>query len=214
MKKIFFAVLFLSISMISLAQEAKEEGEKVFKKENLFTGGGVNVGISTYSTVLGANPVLGYSVAKWLDAGIAFNFTYSSSRYINSYGELTGDKLRQLLYGPGVFAKIYPIDVIFVQAQFEENFIHQHDVDANGNTYNYPNISVPSLLVGAGYCTDRDNSREPFFYLSILFDVLDRDYSPYTEPTSSGKPAIVPIIRGGVQIPLFQGSRSRYRSSN
>jgi hypothetical protein len=35
----------------------------------------------------------------------------------------------------------------------------------------------------------------------VLFDVLDQDFSPYTR--SDG--VIIPIIRAGIQVPLFQG---------
>src|SRR5438874_642688 len=104
MKKIFFPFFFTIISFISFAQDKpndnEEEYNKGFQKQKLFTGGGVDVGFSTYNTVLGLNPVLGYSLTKWLDAGIVLNFVYSSSREYYQDGTLTGNKFRQTDFGP------------------------------------------------------------------------------------------------------------------
>ncbi|MBK8844881.1 MAG: hypothetical protein IPO33_19635 [Saprospiraceae bacterium] len=61
----------------------KKEG---LKKENLFTGGGAIVSVGSYTTLLGASPVLGYSITKWLDAGVVFNVNYASYRYVYSNG--------------------------------------------------------------------------------------------------------------------------------
>src|SRR5260221_9628301 len=176
MKKISFTILLIVLSVTSFAQERvrdkEEEDTRGFKKENLFTGGGIDFGISTYTTVLGANPVLGYSVAKWLDAGIQFNFDYISQKVYDYYGYLTGEKIRQTVLGPGAFVRAYPVEFLFVQGQFEENFIRYKDIYPGNAGYAITHVTAPSLLLGAGYCQGRESdSKEPFFYLSIMFDV-------------------------------------------
>lgn len=109
----------------AFAQDENEpavETKGKFKKENLFTGGGATLSIGGYSTVLGASPVFGYSINKWLDAGIVFNFTYASSRDVY-YDPYTGrylvsdDKARQTVFGPGVFARFYPLKFLFINVQ-------------------------------------------------------------------------------------------------
>jgi hypothetical protein len=215
MKKIFFATLFAVISFASFAQDKPAEDEetnKGFQKDKLFTGGGIDFGLSTYNTVLGIDPVLGYSLTNWLDAGIVFNFTYLSERvtaedYLgNIY--LTGDKIRETDFGPGAFVRLYPVDFLFVQGQFEENYIKYKEIYASGGPDGTYNTSAASLLLGGGYCTGRRaGGGNPFFYLSVSADVLANRYSPYVTLDGGGNVIILPIIRGGIQVPLFQGKQ-------
>ncbi len=202
MKKLLLSALLLSvmISVVSAQDEEKPDEKKGFKMENLFTGGSVSLGFgSSYgstSFTVGASPIFGYSITNWLDAGITVNYNYQS---IRDY-PYDGGKLRQSLYGGGGFAKIYPIEFIFVQAQYEHNFGTQKQI-YQGITDKY-NYDVNSLLVGGGVSFGRQrDAKVPFFYLSVLFDVSGNLYTPYT--TTSGN--AIPIIRGGFQIPLFQG---------
>ena len=82
MKKISIIVLFGAMVLSAQAQnDKKDEEEKTggFKKENLFTGGGVTLSFSNYTTVLGASPVFGYSINRFIDAGVLFNYNYLSN---------------------------------------------------------------------------------------------------------------------------------------
>jgi hypothetical protein len=220
--KIRNLVLAIFVSLVSLPVIAQDEAkakkeEKIggFKKENLFTGGGVTASFSNYITTLGASPVFGYSITKWLDAGIVINFLYSSNRHALYYEPSGGsyyysdDKLRQTIYGPGAFLKIYPVNFIFLQAQGEINFIRQKLIYDNGSPSDKTTYSAPSLLVGGGYCNGRENNGEMFYYVSLLFDIAKDDNSPYVEQVQSGSVNVLPIVRAGVQIPLFQGGGSR-----
>jgi hypothetical protein len=199
--KAVFTVL-ISLALLSAdAQEEREEKieEKGFKKENLFTGGSISLGFSSNSFQVGASPFFGYSIAPWIDAGVTVNYNYVSYRdvYVNS-----NDKLRRSTYGGGAFTRIYPVNFIFLQGQFEHNFITEKFIPGGGGASEKNKVEANSLLLGAGYASGRyPGSGQPFFYLSILFDVLDNEYSPYTR--SGG--GIIPIIRGGLQVPLFQG---------
>jgi len=217
MKKIIVAAVFISISFASFAQESSgnsDEGTTGFKKENLFTGGDVTLGFSNYETALGVSPMLGYSVNKWLDAGVVFNFIYQSQQVeaVDNYGNvyLTGDKIRQFDYGPGAFVKIYPVNFLFIQAQFEENFITEKYVFGDGEPTQSYSVSAPSLLLGAGYCIGREDGKEPFFYLAVMADVLANKNSPYVEISGNGSAIIEPIVKGGIQIPLFQNGGHSY----
>jgi hypothetical protein len=213
MKKIIIAAVLISASFASFAQETSkdsDEGNKGFKKENLFTGGDVTLSFSNYETALGLSPMLGYSVNKWLDAGVVFNFIYQSQQVIDIYGNFTGDKVRQFDYGPGAFVKLYPVNFLFIQAQFEENFITEKYVFGDGEPTQSYSVSAPSLLLGAGYCIGREDGSQPFFYLSVMADVLANKNSPYVEISGNGSAIIEPVIKGGVQIPLFQNGGNSY----
>ena len=219
MKNIIVLVLacFLSINLFAQEKEMETVNEsdekKGFKMENLFTGGGIQLSFAGSTFIAGASPVLGYSINKWLDAGVVVNFTYYSNRHITYYSPGTGlyytsdDKLRQTLFGPGAFVKVYPVKFLFLQAQGEINFISQKIIYADNFPTEKTKYNVPSLLVGAGYCNGRQGVGDLFYYISLLVDVVKDRNSPYVEQISNGKVNILPIIRAGLQIPLFQGKR-------
>jgi hypothetical protein len=187
-----------------LAQDEEPE-KKGFKKENLFTGGSVSFGFgSAYgssSFSIGASPIFGYNITKWLDGGIAVNYNYQSIRGYN----VDGDKLRRNQYGGGGFVKIYPVRFLFAQAQVEHNFIDYKYTPGNGLAKSTQNFQTNSVLVGAGYAGRDPIEKRVFFYLSILFDVSGVKNTPYTNAAGSA----IPIITGGIQIPLFQGKNRK-----
>ncbi len=218
MKKAIIVSLLLACSYISFAQEEESESKGGFKKENLFTGGGLTVSFSNYSMILGASPVLGYSINKWLDAGIGLNFSYYTNRHVvyeivGFNGQPTGqyivsdDKQRQTTIGPLVFARFYPIRFLFIHVQGEQNFITQKLIFDSGSPTEKTTVSVPSLLVGAGYASGREGIGDFSYYISLMFDVARNRNSPYVEETASGNINVLPIIRAGIQVPLFQGRR-------
>lgn len=180
------------------AQDKEEEKEKVPFRENLFTGGSISLAFFNNTFLIGASPVLGYSATDWADVGIVFNYNYTSYR---DYNFVFNDKLKQYVYGGGGFVKLYPVRFLFAQAQYEYNFIKQKFVPNVGVTQT-DQSEAGSFLVGGGYTTGRfGRGGQPFFYLAVLFDVSNNVYSPYTDAYGRA----IPIIRGGVQIPLFQG---------
>ena len=215
MKKLFFLlVLFCLTTTLIFAQdeEKKEELEKGFKKENLFTGGSISLSFGTGSFLVGASPVFGYSIAKWIDAGVVVNYTYQSYRDVDYYGYGSNDKIKQSIYGGGGFVKLYPVHFLFAQAQLEHNFVSQKYIYASGQATENLNYDVNSMLVGAGYSSGRyGQGGQPFFYLAVLVDVSGNRNSPYVSNTGNA----VPIIRAGIQVPLFQGkNRNNYEDED
>lgn len=216
MKKILLVITVTCFFTASFAQEEKkEEKKRGFKKENLFTGGGATVSFAGSTFVIGASPVLGYSINKWIDAGVIINFNYLSDRHAifydpstNSYYS-TDNKARQTVYGPGAFARVYPIKFLFVQVQGEHNFINQKIIYSNGSPTQRRNLSATSLLVGAGYCNGRFGTGSLFYYVSIMADIAQNRNSPYVEELANGSVNVLPIIKAGLQVPLFQGKKNR-----
>ena len=205
MKKIILSVLLLSVSSGFLfAQD--EEQQKGFKKENLFTGGSVTMSFYSGGTILGANPVFGYKIANWLDAGIALNYTYQGSR--DNYE--INDKIRQHVFGPGVFTRIYPLPMLFLHAQAEHNFNNWNYSSADGSYKQSDVTDAKSLLLGGGWAQGRQKGSNSFFYIEILFDVLKNRYSPYVnnvyDPSGGvARTDALPIFRAGINVALFQG---------
>jgi len=205
MKKIILSVLLLSVSFGFLfAQD--EEQQKGFKKENLFTGGSVTMSFYSGGTILGANPIFGYKIANWLDAGIALNYTYQGSR--DNYE--INDKIRQHVFGPGVFTRIYPLPMLFLHAQAEHNFNNWNYSNADGSYKQSDVTDANSLLLGGGWAQGRQKGSSSFFYIEILFDVLKNKYSPYVnnvyDPSGGvARTDALPIFRAGINVALFQG---------
>lgn len=210
MRKILCLSALAIMTMGSVkAQYEDVEGEKGFKKQNLFTGGSVTVSFFNGQTVLGGNPIFGYKLTDWLDAGIAVNYVYSGFKDYYEYN----DKVNQTVWGPGVFTRIYPIPFLFLQAQLEQNYSTYKYEPAPGS-YREPfkdKANATSLLLGGGFASGRQKGATSFFYLSLLFDVLKDKNSPYVDVTyNPSNPAesrvdIIPIIRAGVNVGLFQG---------
>ncbi|HEX7846047.1 MAG TPA: hypothetical protein VF476_09635 [Chitinophagaceae bacterium] len=198
-RSILLAATFMLLSLIVAGQDEEEDDKKGgFKKENLFTGGSISLAFYNNTFLVGASPVFGYSITNWADLGLVVNYNYTSYR---DYNYVTNDKLRQTVYGGGAFLKLYPVRFLFVQAQFEHNFIRQKFIPEVGITQKYKD-DVSSFLVGGGYTSGRQGrGGQPFFYLAVLFDVSGNKNSPYTD--NLGR--TIPIVRGGLQVPLFQG---------
>jgi hypothetical protein len=208
MKKIILALFVLALTASSLfAQKEKDEEEKGFKMENLFTGGSVTASFFNGATILGASPIFGYKLANWIDAGVVINFTYASQRDIKEID----DKVKQTVYGAGVFTRIYPVNFLFVQGQFEHNFTSLRYIPATNLYLPYKEtVGANSLLVGAGYTQGRRPGSNTFYYVAILFDIIRDLNSPYVDLiynpiTGNYSARAIPIIRAGINIGLFEG---------
>ena len=116
-------------------------------------------------------------------------------------------KARQTNIGPGAFVRLFPIDFLYVQAQYEHNFInYKYIPQAGGGTFK-DKFDVNSFLLGAGYSSGRGGGSNTYYYLSVMFDVAQLPNSPYVD--SYGR--LVPIIRAGFNVGLFQGRQKRNR---
>ncbi len=206
MKKLLFGILLLAVSFSSVAQDEDEERKGGFKKENLFVGGDLTLGFSNIYTAIGISPYFGYSLNKYIDVAASFNFNYIAQRDYAEYG----DRVRQTIYGPGAFVRVYPFKFAFAQAQFEHNFVKARYIPANNSVIYLPStdrVDANSFLVGAGYAGGRDEDNKSFYYLSISVDLIGDKNSPYVD----GAGRRVPIIRAGYNIALFQGGGRRRR---
>lgn len=204
MKSFFFISMIIVCSISVMAQKETDTDEEVadggFRKDYLFTGGNINLSFFSGVTVLGASPQLGYSVAKCLDAGVLFGYTYSSERDV-----YTNDKFRQTIIGPGAFARLFPVNFLFLSLQFEHNFIKQKYLPAGGGNSLTNKVDANSLLVGAGYTSGRNFRNSSYYYFSVSVDVINNKNSPYTNRLNN----VLPVVVAGFNIPLFQGRQNQ-----
>jgi hypothetical protein len=202
-KHIVFALLFMIVTGSALAQGGDSTVRRGFRKEKLFTGGSLSLSFGNQSFLAGVNPVIGYSLTSWADAGLAINYTYASYRDYN----VNNDKLRQYIYGGGPFLRLFPVKFLFAQGQLERNMIKFKYLPPNGGQSEELKYAVTSFLAGAGYTTGRDpDGGSAYGYFAVMFDLNNDARSPYRD----GNNRAIPIIRAGVNIPLF-GRHSRDR---
>ena len=190
MKKLSLAITLFSIILTVKAQDQPPGG---FNRANMFTGGNVTASFYTGGTVLGVSPHLGYSVTPWLDAAVSLNFIYTGQT------DLYDNKLRQTNLGPGAFVRLFPVNILFVQAQYEHNFQTVKVIPSGMDSYKLRE-DVNSLLIGAGYSSSRQKGSNTYYYLSVMFDALQLKGSPYVD--SYGR--LIPVIRAGFNVALFR----------
>lgn len=191
--KILIACLFLLMSFAVSAQDNDQDSQKgKFRQDNIFFGSGLNLGIANRSFNLGLNPEIGYSITKWLDAGVALNVNYFSQ----NASEYSSIRLRNFNYGGGTFLRIWPMNFLHLQVQPEFNWINSSQKDVlTGQTGNY-HYSAGSLLVGVGYGTRVLGGH--YSYVTLMLDVLQNRNSPYRDQYNDP----LPVFRAGFGVYL------------
>lgn len=188
MKRNLVTCLALLLSVSMFAQEAADTEQKgKFKKENIFLGTSLNLGIASRSFNVGLNPEIGYSVSNWLDAGVSFNINYFSQ----NASDYSPYRFRNFNYGGGPFLRVWPLNFLHLQIQPEFNWISSSQKDMTTNqTYKY-NYNAGSLLLGIGYGTRIIGSQ--YQYITLMIDVLQNANSPYRDRFNDP----LPVLRAG-----------------
>lgn len=186
--KILIPCLLCLFSIRSFAQDNDSDRQKgTFKKENVFLGTGLNLGITNRSFNVGLNPELGYSITQWLDAGVALNINYFSQ----NASEFSSIRLRNFNYGGGPFLRIWPLSFLHFQIQPEYNWISSSQKDMlSGQTGTF-HYNAESLLVGVGYGSRILGSH--YSYVTLMLDVLQNRNSPYRDQYNDP----LPVFRAG-----------------
>jgi hypothetical protein len=179
----------LLTTLVSFAQNEAgvEENKGKFKTENMFIGTGLNLGIADRSFNVGLNPEIGYSVTRWLDAGVALNLNYFSQNASN-YSSI---RYRNFNYGGGVFARVWPVNFLYVQVQPEYNWVSSSQKDVISGQSGSFNYHAESLLVGIGYGSRMIGSH--YSYFTLMIDVLQNYNSPYRDQYNDP----LPVFRAG-----------------
>jgi len=205
MKKLIFASVLLIIFSGAMAQHYRNRPNTYtdeapnsdgFRKENLFIGGSLNLGYSGLDFNVGGSPEIGYSLTKWLDAGVLINVDYSSEMADPNYYYNPDTRQRSFTYGTGVFARLYPIRFLFFQVEPEYNWTHLSALNMATNQSATADLQASSLLLGIGY-SQRMRGRSNF-YIALMFDALSNYGSPYRDANN----AAIPVIKAGFDIYL------------
>ena len=192
MFKYFCLSLVLLCSISAMAQSDLDGNKGKFKQENIFIGTGLNIGFANRSFNLGINPEIGYSITKWLDAGIVTNLNYYSQSPIDN----SPYKSQKLSYGAGSFIRIWPVNFFHIQIQPEFNWINSSDKNSTTGINKKYNNNAGSLLVGIGYGSHFLGSR--YSYVTLMMDVLEDTKSPYRDQFNDP----IPVFRAGFGVYL------------
>ena len=191
MKRCFLLMLMLACSTFVFSQR-NEEKDHSFKKENIFLGGSISLGLGSGYFAVGGNPEIGYTIAPWLDAGIGTNINYYT--IAPEYNNYRRDK--SFNYGAGIFTRIYPLKEVFFQIQPEYNWTKISGQYVGSDFVDKLTFQAPSLLLGIGYTTREIGNSS--FYTLIMIDAGNNTESPYIGYLGSKEP----IIRAGFNIYL------------
>lgn len=195
MKKLILLLMLTTLVVVNLYAQEEEEEKGGWKKDHLFIGTSLNLGFSN-GFIIGLNPEIGYSINKFIDAGISTNFNYVTQRYQN-----VDASLRYMAIGGGPFVRIWPVRMIFLGGQYEFNSIKLSEKVGGTVTYK-ENHTASSLLVGAGYGNRMIGESQ--FYTSIMIDALNDEYSPYRDQLGR----VLPVFRTGFIFYLGRGKKN------
>jgi hypothetical protein len=185
-------LLLSSFALFAQNEEGIDPNKGKFKRENIFLGTGLNLGIADRSFNVGINPEVGYSITRWLDAGVSLNFNYFSQN-ASDYSSI---RFRNFNYGGGTFLRIWPVNFLHLQVQPEYNWISSSQRNVlNGQTGKY-NYHAESLLVGIGYGSRTIGGQ--YSYVTLMIDVLQNFNSPYRDQYNDP----LPVFRAGYGIYL------------
>ena len=208
-KKIVSGICLVVVGLSGFAQQhmpgraytySDETPSTGFNKENLFVGGSLNVGFSSYTFNIGGAPEIGYSLTRWLDAGVLVNINYNSERADPQLIYNDNTRYRSFNYGVGAFGRAYVLPFLFVAVQPEFNWIDYNTTymgTPGGQTITY-NTTAPSLLLGVGYA--QRVIGQGSFYISLMFDALSNANSPYRDFNG----AAIPVIKAGFDFYLHK----------
>ena len=211
MKNLLLAITLIAFSVAAYSQGQSDDSKSSsgFKKENLFAGGSLNLGFGNYYTNLGISPYFGISLNKYVDVAGTFGVNYFSQKNFDNYDNVVSTE-RLTLYGPGAFVRVFPLKFLFVQGQYEFNFIDYKRIPVNGALVNKLNHDANSFLLGGGIASARNVNQRSYFYFSVLWDIAHDPNSPYLDIYD--RP--LPILKAGINIALFQQNQNQKNKHN
>jgi hypothetical protein len=177
MKKSLLFLGLICITFSAFAQEEKEEGTKGFQKEKVFIGGNFGLTFGDY-TLINISPQVGYRFTKLFAAGVGINGQYVGYKDRTFNGDLYR-KVSQGVTGLNVFGRLYPVNQFFLHAQPEANYLFGKETfyQPSKEEYKLDAAIAPSLLLGGGAVLS--SGGRGGFVISVLYDVLQHENSPY-----------------------------------
>lgn len=180
MKRLLLCLLLLGGIHAAHAQYYKTDtaSRKGFDPSRLMIGGSLGLVFGDYTNI-NVSPLVGYRLSDLFAAGININAQYAAERQKDWNGE-TVYRYQYTVFGGGVWGRVYPLDMIFVHAQPEYNYVSEKftDYTFNPKQTSKSSYGVPSLMLGGGYSQPIGEGYSSF-YIMVLYDVIQDVRSPY-----------------------------------
>ncbi len=165
-------ILALLISLFFIicfnATLQSQEIKKIYIQKKFVVGSGFGLQFGTV-TVIDLSPEIGYKITKKLTAGVGFSYQYyRDSRYLPVY--------KSNIIGGSVFARYFVYKDFFAHAEYQ---ILKYDY-MDWNIGDEQNVTAEGILIGGGY--RQWFGKNVFSNLSLLFNINESLYYPYTSP--------------------------------
>lgn len=195
-QRTLLSIFSLCLLMNAFAQKHSPDQNKN-KKSRFYVGpiggGSINLSFGDHYHHFGCTPYLGSSLSKSVD--LAGSFGVNFIKNISNNGINIDNS--QTSFGPGAFVRVFPISFLYLQGQYEFNFIEKSYTV--GGVSQTDHLDANSFLLGAGINTGRNKMKSSYFYFSVLWDVADDPHSPYKDQNGHA----VPVIRTGFNLSLI-----------
>jgi len=140
-----------------------------------FTGGMIGAGFSSYSTYVEIAPIVGYKITPDFHVGTRITYIYNSYKFIYQTVPPTEERVNLNHYGASLFLRYQFFKFLFAHVEYEALSFDLYK-DLRGRD----RIWVNSLFVGGGIY--QNVGGRAFMTVAILFNLLDNEYSPYSNP--------------------------------
>ncbi len=134
-----------------------------------FFGGGLGGGYSTYSSYIQVTPIIGYRITPRVQVGTRLTYMHQW------YKDYNNVKYNYDIYGGSLFFRYVFWKMLYAQTEYEILSVPDYSSpDARANR------SVSSLFAGLGFM--QPVGGKAFFTVSVLYNFLEDQYSPYGNP--------------------------------
>lgn len=161
-----FVILF---AFAASGQTSNKENKNPYAnlpfKDRIFVGGNLGLSFGTITSILIA-PTVGYNVSPKFVTGLGPIYQY--------YKDTRFPESQTSIYGGSIFGRYYPLDMIFLQTEFQvlnlDEFVYTADQIRQ-------RVTIPVLFVGGGYTQRISNGSG--IYIGLMYDLIGDINSPY-----------------------------------
>ncbi len=145
----------------------RQQKQKSYEPSRWFAGGMLGGGFSSTDSYIQIAPIIGYEVTPEFQVGTRLNYIYQS------YKDFYGQKYNLNNYGGSLFLRYRFFKYLFAQTEYEILSVPVYPYELNRRAVN-------SFFIGGGIIQSLGGSG--FFTMTILYNLLDSEYSPYSNP--------------------------------
>jgi hypothetical protein len=169
-----FLIIFLMVVSASSAhsqyQNIGDAKQSVNKPNPWFLGGMIGGSFSNYGGSFEISPLVGYKVTQDFHVGSRITYIYSKYDLGGSIGKRSFND-----YGGSLFARYRFLKMLFGHAEYEVLSV-EYAYDPSTNIRR----TINSLFLGGGLY--QQVGGRGFATIAVLFNVLESQYSPYSNP--------------------------------